>query len=379
MIMCRALSYEENTLDKSRLMIIFLKNPLVNGVKQIKRLHDGAAWFLYIGMSIRALQERFDLGGDIFRGQAVLLEQRVGLARLTEAILNANAAEASAGMTGQNLRDGGAETTGDEVLLGSDDGLHLAVIGENGLFIKGLDGVEIHDRRADTLGLKQLRRLNGAGHHESSGEDRGIAAVADDVGLAGDERRIRVGDGVGIRTGQAQIDGAVYLHGRRNGLLGLLGVTGDEHGHAGDAAHEAYILKRLMGAAVLADAESRVSERELDVCLGIGDAVADLLICAACAEHGEGAGEGDIAGEGEARRRVYHVCLGDAEIIEPVGKSLFEGAGLCGAGEIRVHNDYALIGFAKLCKSFAVCFSCGFSHLTQPPILSWPPRSRRSL
>ena len=263
--------------------------------------------------------------------------------------------------------------------IGSDDGLHLAVIGENGLFIKGLDGVEIHDRRADTLGLKQLHRLNGAGHHESGGEDRGIAAVADDVGLAGDERRIRVGDGVGIRTGQAQIDGAVYLHGRRNGLLGLLGVTGDEHGHAGDAAHEAYILKRLMGAAVLADAESRVSERELDVCLGIGDAVADLLICAACAEHGEGAGEGDIAGEGEARRRVYHVCLGDAEIIEPVGKSLFEGAGLCGAGEIRVHNDYALIGFAKLCKSFAVCFSCGFSHLTQPPILSWPPRSRRSL
>ena len=282
-------------------------------------------------------------------------------------------------MTGQNLCDCGAEAACDEVFLGGDDGLHLAVVGEDGLFADGLDGVEIHDRCADALGLKQLRRLDGAGHHESGGEDRGITAVADDVGLAGDERRIRVGHGVGIRAGQAQIYGAVYLHGRLDGLFGFLGVTGDEHGHAGDAAHEAYILKRLMGAAVLADAEPRVGERELDVCFGIGDAVAYLLICAACAEYGEGAGEGDIAGEGKARRRVYHVRFGDAEIIKPVGESLFEGAGLCGAGEVRVHNDYALVDFAKLSKSFAVCFSCGFSHLTQPPILSWPPRNRRSL
>ena len=117
-----------------------------------------------------------------------------------------------------------------------------------------------------------------------------------------------------------------------------------------------------MGTAVLAHAQSGVGTGNFYVGPGVSHGIADLFIGPACAENGEGAGKGDIAGEGKARRGADHICLGNAEVVETVGKSLAEGAGLGRAGEIRVHNHDFFILSAQGGQSLTVGLSCGFTH-----------------
>ena len=248
------------------------------------------------------------------------------------------------------------------MVLRGDYGAHLGVVGEYALLVNGLYRVEIHNSGADALGGENIRRGERACDHEPRGEYRRVRALAQDDRLAGDERGALIGYIVRAGTGQADVYRTLYLSCGAHGLVRLGGVARGEHRHAGELAHERDVLKRLVGAAVLADGETRVREGELHVRAGIGDGVSDLLERSARAEDGEGAGERHVAGECEPGGGADHVRLGDAEVIKSAGEGLLEGAGLGRAREVSVHDDDLFILFAQRGQSLAVCFSCRFTH-----------------
>jgi hypothetical protein len=63
----------------------------------------------------------------------------------------------------------------------------------------------------------------------------------------------------------------------------------------GKHAHQTDVLQDLVRGTVLTQRETRVAGADLHVLVGVGDALADLVVHAARAEVGEGAGEGDLA------------------------------------------------------------------------------------
>ena len=78
----------------------------------------------------------------------------------------------------------------------------------------------------------------------------------------------------------------------------------------------------------------------------VADGVADLVVGATRGEHGERAGERDLARDGETGGTSDHVLLGDADVEEALGVLLGELDGRRGLGEVGVDGDDvdALIG-----------------------------------
>ena len=65
---------------------------------------------------------------------------------------------------------------------------------------------------------------------------------------------------------------------------------------------------------------------DLNVKVGIADAVAYDLERSACREHREGACEYELAGACDTSRYAHHVCLCDTAVEESVRVSLLEDA-----------------------------------------------------
>ncbi len=79
---------------------------------------------------------------------------------------------------------------------------------------------------------------------------------------------------------------------------------------------------------------------DLHVQVGIAHGVADLVVGAAGAEHGEAAGEGDVSRGGQAGGHINHVLLGDAAVEQPIGVAgLGQLLGGGGAGQVGVDGD----------------------------------------
>ena len=72
---------------------------------------------------------------------------------------------------------------------------------------------------------------------------------------------------------------------------------------------------------------ARVGGADLDVEVGVGHAVADLLKGASRGEHGKGGGDDGLARGGQTRGDAHHVALGDTAVKEAVGVGLGEVAG----------------------------------------------------
>ena len=88
---------------------------------------------------------------------------------------------------------------------------------------------------------------------------------------------------------------------------------------------------------------------DLHVQVGVAHGVANLVVGAARAEHGEGAGEGHVAGQGQARGHVHHVLLGDAAVEQAVAVArvgqLLSGRG---AGQVGIHRHDGHAGIGQL-------------------------------
>ena len=78
----------------------------------------------------------------------------------------------------------------------------------------------------------------------------------------------------------------------------------------------------------------------------VGDFLAQLVIDAAGHEFGEGADEGNLAGDGEARGGTHHIGLGDAALDESFGELGREGIHLQGAFEVCRQGYYAAVGLS---------------------------------
>ena len=92
----------------------------------------GFGIFVIVG----SLDQSPDLGGNIFRGEAVLLKEHGGSAGLAELVLNANAVKFCAALACNDLCHCRTKAARDEMLLCRDDSAYLAVVAENTLLIQ---------------------------------------------------------------------------------------------------------------------------------------------------------------------------------------------------------------------------------------------------
>ena len=241
------------------------------------------------------------------------------------------------------------------MLLGHHDGAGLSGgLGDNG-GIQRLDGMDIDHTDRDTASLLEGRGgIHGGLDHHTRGNNGQIPALCQGLALTGLK-----GIGIGIvqdRHGvaaEADIEGAVGLDGVLQGGGGLHGVGGVDDGHAGDHAHDGQILQALMGRAVLTHGDARVGSADLDVEMGVGHAVADLLKGTSGGEHGEGGGYDGLTGGGKACGDTDHIALGDTAIKEAVGIRLGEIAGLGGFCQVGVQHHEIAVG-AQLHKGLTV-------------------------
>ena len=100
-----------------------------------------------------------------------------------------------------------------------------------------------------------------------------------------------------------------------------------------------------MAAAVLTEGNARVGHAQLDVQVGIADAVAHLVISAARAENGKGADEGSVSDGSETGGQAHHVSFGDAGVEEPIRELFGKGRSHGGVREVGVEDDDLIVGF----------------------------------
>ena len=112
-----------------------------------------------------------------------------------------------------------------------------------------------------------------------------------------------------------------------------------------------------MGCAVFPYGDAGMGCADFHVQMGIADGVADLLISAACREHGKGAGKGDFPYSGKSCRNAHHVAFCDTAVNMAFGERLLEGIGLGGICQVGIQNHQVGI----LCAEFSKCLSVSFS------------------
>ena len=241
------------------------------------------------------------------------------------------------------------------MLLAGDDAAGLVGGGADELLVERLHRVDVDDLGVDALGGEGLGGLERGGDHKTGGHDGHVGALAHDDALA-DLELIGLGiveHGHG-EAAEAHVDGALEVERGAHGGAGLGVVGGDDHGHAGDGAHEGDVLVALVGRAVLADRDAGVRGADVHIEVRVPDGVADLLERAAGGEHGERGAKDLLARGGNAGGDADHVCLGDAGVIEALGVGGLELAGLGGRGEVRVQDHEVVALGAERHKLLAV-------------------------
>ena len=272
------------------------------------------------------------------------------------------------------------------MLLSGDDGAGLGGSLENDVLVNGLDGGHIDHPHGDTLRLEGLGGDDRLVDQQAGGDDRHVGAGHHLLALADGELHALLVEYRHRQAAQAQIHRALILGGgpHRGGGLGAVG--GVEDHHTGDGAHNADILTALVGGAVLAHRDTGVGGGDLDVQLGVGHRVADLLEGASGGKHRKGGGKHSLAGGGQACGDADHIALGDTGVEEPVGMGYFKHTRLGGGGQVGVHHDDVLPLVAQLHQGGAVGVAGGYSlhfcHRFSPPIpAGWrsaPPSPHRT-
>ena len=220
--------------------------------------------------------------------------------------------------------------------------------------------MHVDDLGIDALSSKLLSGLERLADHQAAGDDGDVGALAHDDALAYLELvGLGVVDNRRGQTGEAHIHGAVALVGGARHGAGLDIVGGNNHGHAGDDAHQGDILAALVRGTILAHRDTGVRGTNLNVKVRIADGVADLLKGAASSEHGKAAREGNAAGGRDTGGNTHQVALGDAHIEEAVGAGRLELAGLRGGGQVGVEDHKVIVLVGELDEGLAVAYARG--------------------
>ena len=213
------------------------------------------------------------------------------------------------------------------MLLSDHDRTGLDGRGEDGGGVKGLDGGDVDHLGAYSLSLKGLGGLQGLPDHVTGGDDRDILALVEDIGLADLERLVRHEVGH-FRPSETKVNGSVIFRGGDGRVLCLRPVARVDDHHVREDTHQSHILHGLVGGAVLAEGQSGVGGRYLDIGLAVADLHPDLVIDTACHELGERAGERDKSCEGHSGGHADHVGLGYAALEISLRKLGREGVHL---------------------------------------------------
>ena len=267
---------------------------------------------------------------------------------MAELILHADAMHEAGQLLADNCADSLTQTADDAVLLDRDDAAALAGSRQDDLLVNGLDGRHVDDADIQTLTLGQhggAQRLVG---HQAGGDDSNVVTIGQLFALADLELiGFRIVENRGGQTGEAQIDGALIVVGGDDGGAGLDIVSGAQHHHTGDGAHQGDILAALVGGTVLTDRKAGVGGADLDIQVGVADGVADLLKGAARSKHRKAGHKGNIAHRAHAGGNADHVLLGNAAVKVAVRVGLLEDIGLGGGGQVGVEDHQivsALLG-----------------------------------
>ena len=139
--------------------------------------------------------------------------------------------------------------------------------------------------------------------------------------------------------------------------------------HAGDAAHDAHILKGHMGAAVDLGGDAGICADDLDVLFAVSDRDEDLVIAATGRERAERGAEGDLAAGRKPGGNADHIRLGDAYVEEAVGVRLLERTGLDAIHQVRLDDDDPRVGRRHFDQAVAIYFAHLFDilHISPPP------------
>ena len=281
-------------------------------------------------------------------------------ARLTEGVVDADLLERRRALLAQDVGNGAAQATDHRVLLDGHDVAGLGGALDDQVGIDGLDGVHVDDLGVDALGSELLGGLESLADHQAAGDDGHIGALAHDNALTQLELvGLGVVDNRRGQTGEAHVHGAVALVGGARHGTGLHIVGGNDHGHAGDDAHEGDILAALVRGTVLAHRNTGVRGTDLNVKVRIADGVADLLKGAAGGKHGKAARKGDAAGGCDTGGNTHQVALGDAHIEEAVGAGGLKLAGLRGGGQVGVEDHKVIVLIGELDEGLAVAYARG--------------------
>ncbi|MPL67686.1 hypothetical protein SDC9_13384 [bioreactor metagenome] len=294
------------------------------------------------------------------RSEAVGLEEIRRLARLSEAVLDTQAAEGGRGLARQGLGHRRAQAADHRMLLHAHHGPAAVRGGQHRLGIEGLYRMHVEHPRLYAPPGQIPGRGQGFLDHEPRGHDADILPLLKQIRLAGDKGAAGSGEGFHHRPGHPDVDRAVYLGGGEDSLAGFGGVAGHENGHVGHHPHQGNVLHALMAAPVLSHRKAGVGKAEFHVGAHVGYGIADLLVGPPGSEEGEGGGEGDEPRMGHAGGRAHHVGLGQAEVEKTLRVFGLEETGHGGVGQVGVQHHYLVVDRAQFDQGFAVGHAQGF-------------------
>ena len=201
-------------------------------------------------------------------------------------------------MHAEGLGNEVAEASVALVLLGGDHTTGLVDGLQKGLGVKRFDRGEVDDLRRDALCGQGVGGLKGLPNQVAGGGDGHVAAFEQHVGLANDKGLVGGGEVGHLGASEAQINRAMVV-GKGNGCsLRLVVVRGDDDRHARKHFHQPNVFKNLVRRAVFAQGKACVRGADFYVFVGVGDALADLVVDPSGREVGKGSGERNPAANG---------------------------------------------------------------------------------
>ena len=229
--------------------------------------------------------------------------------------------------------------------------------------------MDVDNSCVDTFSCECFCRLESHGNHKTCCDNCYVLTVTE-----GDTTtKLELIIGVFVNYGycisaETEIEGAVCLHSRFNCRSCFNCVGGVYDSHAGDSSHKSNIFKALVCCAVLTNCDTCVCCANLNVQVGITNAVSNLLECSACRKHSKGGCKRHLTCRRKTCRNRYHVTFSDTAVEKSVGACLLEGNCLCSFCQVGVEHN-VVVFICKFNESLTVALSCSYliCHFLCPP------------
>ena len=159
----------------------------------------------------------------------------------------------------------------------------------------------------------------------TGGENADIAAFIDMPCLTDFKHLIGWRKHRPFRAAEAQVNRSVVSGNGHCGCLGLVVIAGIDHCHTGQHFHKPDIFENLVGGAVFTERQTGMRCANFHIFVGIGDALADLIVHPSGGKIGEGASKGNITSGGESGSSAHHIGFCNTGLKKALGEGVAEG------------------------------------------------------